>query len=98
MFIMLFLEFSNIWVYVSGAGFFLCCGLSFSLGSGNWCVSVLLLKVCCFRRGGIGALILSVGLGWLAFESSWSGGLRGCFGVYILGVALFAWRLGSLAR
>ena len=94
---MLSVSFSTNWVSVSRAGFVLCFGLSFSLGCGSWCVSVGLSDVCCFR-GGVGAVIVSGGLSWLAVGSCWSGGLRGWFVVCIVRVALFAWRLGSLDR
>ena len=97
MFIVLSLAFSNSWMYVSGAGFFLCCGLSCSLGRGDWCASFVLSGVCCFRVV-TGKLLGSVGWGWLAIGAGWSGGLRGCFGVYISGVALFAWGLGGFDR
>ena len=97
MFIVLSLAFSNSWMCVSGAGFFLCCGLSCSLGRGDWCASFVLSGVCCFR-GVTGKLLVSVGWGWFAIGTGRSCGIRGFIGVYILGVALFAWGLGGLAR
>jgi len=41
---------------------------------------------------------VSGGLSWLAVGSCWSGVLRGCFGVYILGGALYAWGIGGFDR